>query len=108
MRLQRLPGWCAGLARRKTDGRMTPFASCKRMGQSCLRSGFPRLPTADSTRPEASLGDVLMLARAYQLTAYDATYLELALRTGGVLATFDRDLAGAVRRAGGRVFGDPA
>jgi len=62
----------------------------------------------DSTRPEASLGDVLMLARAYQLTAYDATYLELALRTGGVLATFDRDLAGAVRRAGGRVFGDPA
>jgi predicted nucleic acid-binding protein len=42
----------------------------------------------------------------YSLTAYDATYLELVLRTGGTLATFDRQLATAVRKAGVRVFGD--
>jgi predicted nucleic acid-binding protein len=51
---------------------------------------------------------VLDLGRKYNLTAYDATYLELVLRTGGVLATFDRQLAEAVRKAGGRVFGDAA
>ena len=53
-------------------------------------------------------GSVLALAREHRLTAYDATYLELVLRTGGTLATFDRQLAEAVRKAGGRVFGDAA
>jgi predicted nucleic acid-binding protein len=48
----------------------------------------------------------LTLARAYNLTSYDATYLELVLRTGGKLATFDGHLANAVRKAGARVFGD--
>jgi predicted nucleic acid-binding protein len=62
----------------------------------------------DATRPSAVQSTVLTLARAYKLTGYDATYLELVLRTGGVLATFDRQLANAVREAGGRVFGDPA
>lgn len=61
----------------------------------------------DSMRPSAVQPTVLALARAYKLTAYDATYLELVLRVGGVLATFDRQLANAVRLAGGRVFGDP-
>jgi predicted nucleic acid-binding protein len=61
----------------------------------------------DSARPASTLGTMMTLARAYQLTAYDATYLELVLRAGGVLATFDRELAEAVRKAGGRVFGDP-
>jgi predicted nucleic acid-binding protein len=41
------------------------------------------------------------------LTGYDATYLELVLRTGCALVTFDRQLADATRKAGGRVFGDP-
>jgi predicted nucleic acid-binding protein len=61
----------------------------------------------DSSSPRATLGTVLALARIYKLTSYDATYLELALRTGGILATFDRQLADALRHAGGRVFGDP-
>jgi predicted nucleic acid-binding protein len=61
----------------------------------------------DATRPSAVQTTVLTLARAYKLTAYDATYLELVLRTGRALATFDRQLADAVRKAGGRVFGDP-
>jgi predicted nucleic acid-binding protein len=50
----------------------------------------------------------LALARAHRLTAYDATYLELALRRGAPLATFDQKLAEAARKAGGRVFGDAA
>lgn len=60
----------------------------------------------DRTRLSALQEMVLTLARAYGLTGYDATYLELVLRTGGTLATFDRQLADAVRTAGGRVFGD--
>jgi predicted nucleic acid-binding protein len=36
----------------------------------------------DTARPASTLGTVMMLARAYQLTAYDATYLELVLRIG--------------------------
>ena len=48
------------------------------------------------------------LGRMYNLTAYDATYLELAMRLAGVLATFDRQLAEAARAAGVRVFGDAA
>jgi len=62
----------------------------------------------DATRPSAVQPTVLMLARTYKLTAYDATYLELVLRKGGELATFDGQLANAVRKAGVRVFGDPA
>jgi predicted nucleic acid-binding protein len=62
--------------------------------------------TEDSTRSFALQGTVLDLARTYGLTAYDATYLELALRTKSPLATFDRQLAEAVRKAGGQVFGD--
>jgi predicted nucleic acid-binding protein len=62
----------------------------------------------DGLRPAAAQTTVMTLARAYGLTGYDATYLELALRTGRTLATFDRQLAEAVRKAGGRVFGDEA
>jgi predicted nucleic acid-binding protein len=40
------------------------------------------------------------LARSERLTAYDAAYLELALRLGLPLATLDRDLAVAARRRG--------
>jgi len=62
----------------------------------------------DSESQSTHLAGVLTLARLHRLTAYDATYLELALRTGQALATFDRQLAAAVRLAGGRVFGDAA
>jgi predicted nucleic acid-binding protein len=53
-------------------------------------------------------GRVLDLGRMCNLTAYDATYLELAMRRAGVLATFDRQLTEAARSAGVRVFGDAA
>jgi predicted nucleic acid-binding protein len=49
---------------------------------------------------------VLDLGRIHNLSAYQATYLELAMRRATVLATFDRKLADAARAAGVRVFGD--
>lgn len=62
----------------------------------------------DEESPRTRQAIVVSMARTYGLTAYDATYLELAMRQGAVLATFDQKLAEATRAAGGRVFGDPA
>lgn len=47
---------------------------------------------------------VMSLAREYKLTTYDATYLDLALRSNAILATFDNDLANAMKKAGGKVY----
>jgi predicted nucleic acid-binding protein len=49
-----------------------------------------------------ALTDTLHLARRYRLSAYDASYLELALRTQLPLATLDADLLRAARQAGSR------
>lgn len=46
---------------------------------------------------------VLRPARRHQLSAYDALYLELALRLGADLATLDAQLATAARAEGIRV-----
>lgn len=43
---------------------------------------------------------LVQLARAERLTAYDAAYLELALRLGAELLTLDRDLIAAAGRQG--------
>lgn len=52
-----------------------------------------------------ALSDTLQLARRYKLSAYDASYLELALRSGIPLATLDEDLQKAARKAGVKRFG---
>ena len=52
-----------------------------------------------------ALGDTLNLARRYKLSAYDAAYLELALRAGLPLATLDANLVKAATRAGVPIFG---
>ena len=53
-------------------------------------------------RIEAEPNDrrVVALARKHGLTAYDAAYLELALRHGAPISTLDRALAGAARAEG--------
>lgn len=64
-----------------------------------------RLNIATDTATAAhALGDTLHLARRYKLSAYDATYLELALRTGLPLATLDTDLKKAAKAAGVQAF----
>ena len=50
------------------------------------------------------LPDTLQLARRYKLSAYDASYLELALRLGIPLATLDEDLLKAAKKAGVKKF----
>jgi predicted nucleic acid-binding protein len=46
----------------------------------------------------------LELARRHNLSAYDASYLELALRRGLPLATLDEDLRRALKKAGVKKF----
>lgn len=55
--------------------------------------------TDDHTAARA-LGDTLQLARRFQLSAYDASYLELALREGLPVATLDGDLRAAMAAVG--------
>jgi predicted nucleic acid-binding protein len=54
----------------------------------------------DKATTMQALGETLNLARRYKLSAYDAAYLELALRDGLPLATLDSDLTKAARKAG--------
>ena len=56
--------------------------------------------TIDPDTPRHALGDTLQLARRFQLSAYDAAYLELALREGLALATLDGDLRMAMQATG--------
>ena len=51
-----------------------------------------------------ALAATLQLARRYKLSAYDASYLELALRLGISLATLDEDLQKAAKKAGVKKF----
>ena len=55
--------------------------------------------TTDHDAPRLTR-EILELARAQQLTAYDATYLELALRKGAAIATKDVALIAAAKRLG--------
>lgn len=68
--------------------------------QSFLASitAAPIIP--DGATYAKALHETLELARRYRLSAYDASYLELALRTGLPLATLDADLRRAAGRAG--------
>ncbi len=57
--------------------------------------------SVDDLPREAS---VLDLARRRSLTVYDATYLELAQRTGAPLATLDQSLSVAAKKEGVALF----
>jgi predicted nucleic acid-binding protein len=67
-----------------------------------LLEGLSILQDGQSVRE--SVSNVLPLARDYGLSAYDAAYLELAIRHSAPLATLDRDLQTAAKRAGIRIF----
>lgn len=54
----------------------------------------------DDETPERALGESYRLADGHKLTLYDAAYLELALRCGLPLATFDKALRRAAQTAG--------
>jgi predicted nucleic acid-binding protein len=67
-----------------------------------MLAGAPIRP--DAATFARALTDTLQVARRHALSSYDASYLELALRSGLPLATLDADLARAARRAGVKRF----
>lgn len=58
----------------------------------------------DGDSPAAAMAETLTLAARHDLTAYDASYLELALRRRCTLATFDRALRAAALEEGVKVL----
>jgi predicted nucleic acid-binding protein len=53
----------------------------------------------DSLRSHQCFSRTIALARAYNLSSYDAAYLELAIREGLPIATLDKDLRKAAIKA---------
>ena len=79
---------------RSTEAQATQWLTCL---------GF--LPIAvDEESNDRAWGEVLSLARAHRLSAYDAAYLELALRRGLPLATLDDKLKAAASAVGVLAF----
>lgn len=58
----------------------------------------------DPETSDHAMRNTLQLARRYNLSAYDAAYLELALREGLPLATLDAGIEKAAKKAGARRF----
>jgi predicted nucleic acid-binding protein len=59
------------------------------------------LPVAvDTDVSESAIDRIIALARAHDLSAYDASYLELAMRMGVPIATLDRQLISAANNLG--------
>lgn len=54
----------------------------------------------DGATPTQALTNILQLARRYNLSSYDASYLELAMREDLPLATLDADLRRAAELVG--------
>ena len=66
-----------------------------------VHQALANLPiTADDLSLDLALGSILSLARSQNLSAYDASYLELAMREGLQLATLDDRLRAAALAAG--------
>ena len=70
-----------------------------------FRSVLSGLPIRAEDHPlEQALGRVLDLANEHRLSAYDAAYLEVALRFSLPLATLYKVLKAAAEKAGSKVF----
>lgn len=60
--------------------------------------------SVEQESPDRMLTDIIALAREFQLSTYDASYLDLAMRSGLPLATQDQALAKAARKCGVPAF----
>ena len=80
--------------KRTTEAKVTQFLAL-----------LVRLPiTSDDETAIRAWLESLSLARAHNLSVYDAAYLELALREAIPLATLDGELAAAARREGTKLI----
>ena len=57
----------------------------------------------DADAPHLAIDRLLPLCRQHQLTSYDASYLELAIRRKTPLATIDEPLRKAARKSGAKL-----
>lgn len=84
-----------GLARAERRGRLSrPTADAFLHALEALAIGV------DGATHRRAFDDMLGLAREHRVTAYDACYIELALRAGLPLATVDAGMRAAARRLG--------
>lgn len=83
-------------ARAETKGLLTEARSAEFLGLLQEMMIFVDAETAGR-----AFNDTLQLARRFRLSAYDAAYLELALREGLPLATLDTGLRKALAQTGG-------
>ena len=105
------------LASIKTRGAIVPFTWGLEVANVLVRAEAKSLVTPEMTNAfvarlrameirsddatfEYALSDTLHLARKYNLSSYDASYLELAMRLELPLATLDENLRKAAEKAG--------
>jgi predicted nucleic acid-binding protein len=72
-------------------------------GMQCARARQTILhlrPVIDDEGPDSALAEISRLAEKFALSAYDAVYLEVALRRGLPLASRDRALNEAAKLSG--------
>lgn len=55
--------------------------------------------TVEQEQSEKAMMIILALARKHKLSSYDASYLDLAMRNGLPIATLDKNLRAAAKRA---------
>jgi predicted nucleic acid-binding protein len=87
------------VAKSEARGQLLPSRS------QAFLSGVSAAPiVCDTETYPKALRETLELARRYRLSAYDASYLELALRSALPLATLDEELRRAAGKAGVKLF----
>lgn len=62
-----------------------------------LLSELPIIVEPES--PDRMMNEIVSIARAYNLSTYDASYLDLAMRKGLPIATLDKGLLKAARKS---------
>ena len=60
--------------------------------------------TVDQELPERMMKEILALAREYQISTYDASYLDLAMKRGLSIATQDTGLLSAAKQSQVPIF----
>ena len=70
-----------------------------------MRTLVQQLPIhVEQEQPSRMLADILTIARSLQLSTYDASYLDLAMRKGLPIATQDKGLLKAAKKTGVPLF----
>ena len=90
----------ANALRQKERGKVV---TRREVDELLLRWGAMPL-AVDTGGLSVTFGDTVRLARKHDLSVYDASYLELAVRQKAPLATFDAALGAAARREGAALF----